>query len=796
MLDRTAALLALDHQAPSESSRRGALVVFCLSLGLFAALLPFAKTQARAVALFVPVNQIVLVANELITMVLLLGQWHLARSKAVLLLACSYLFCATMAVVHLLSFPGAFASGGVVGGGAQTTAYLYVFWHTGLAIFGLAYAIARRRDAQTHGTWSQTAVAALLATLVAAAAAAFVAIAQSESLPPLLAGNHYSAGFNGFRYGQWLLMAAAAVAVWKTPRRSTLDLWFAVALCGSFFEIGLVAIFNAGRFDVGFYAGRIYALLASLSVLAMLLVEQARMHLALARARRTIEEESARQEVEARFRLMVDAMPQLAWIARADGWIHWYNRRWYEYTGATAEDMEGWGWQKVHDPAVLASVMERWTRSIATGEPFEMVFPLKGADGRFRDFLTRVVPMRDESGHVTQWFGTNTDVTRQIEIEQALRESDLRKDEFLATLSHELRNPLAPIRTAVELISRAEPLPKLAADAVRILDRQSRHLTRLVDDLLELSRITQGKLNLNVQRISLNTCVRDAVEAVRPAALAAGQRLEMDADSLELFVQGDATRITQCVLNLLTNAVKFTPHGGQSRIAVSHDSRFARVVVADTGVGIPAEHLERIFEKFSQLTPALQRTHGGLGIGLALARALAHMHGGEVRASSPGPGQGSTFELTLPLADVQAPHSTAAPRPTPGEPPIGARRVLVVDDNVDAAALLADSLRHFGHEVREAHDGAQCLQVTREFEPHVILLDLGMPVMNGLEAAQALRRSGNRAFLVAVTGWGQEKDRDTTRASGFDLHLTKPVDLAQVLSILESLDRDARTVEQ
>jgi signal transduction histidine kinase/CheY-like chemotaxis protein len=663
---------ALAERKLSDESRRIALIVFCISFGLFLALAPFAKLPLAPVPLFVPVNQVVLIVNDLITVVLLLGQLRLARSRPVLVLACGYMFSAVMATIHMLSFPGAFAPKGVVGGGAQSTAYLYIFWHMGIALFAIAYAYLRDHDGVLDAKWASRAAAWIAAAVVLALAAAYAAIEYGDWLPQLLAGNTYSSSFNVFRHGQWLLMAGAALAVWRSARRSVLDLWLAISLCASIFEIGLVAVLNAGRFDVGFYTGRVYSLFASSCVLVMLLIEQVRLHADLARAR--------------------------------------------------------------------------------------------------------------------------DDIARQMEAERALRQADTRKDEFLATLSHELRNPLAPIRNAVQLLSRM-PLPEPAAGTVAVLDRQSRHLTRLVDDLLEISRITQGKLQLHIQRVSLNACVRDAVEAVRGAIGSASQRLEFELADRELMADGDGTRITQCVLNLLTNASKFTPAGGTIRVELlAHAGDTAVISVSDTGVGIAPEHLGQIFDKFSQVSPALQRTHGGLGIGLALVKALVQLHHGEIRAMSAGPGKGSTFEITLPLAAdarAHAAHSALTDARPAADAPL---RVLVVDDNVDAANLLAESLKLAGHDVRQAHDGVQCLETVRWFAPDAILMDIGMPRMNGLDAAKALRAEGNQSLIVAVTGWDQEHDRDATRRSGFDLHLTKPVDVEQVASLLDNLRQGSDSV--
>jgi PAS domain S-box-containing protein len=268
-----------------------------------------------------------------------------------------------------------------------------------------------------------------------------------------------------------MVIALAVLALlWRSRPHSILDLWLMVVLTAYCFEIGLVAVFNAGRWDIGCYAGRVYALIASSVVLVMLLVEHVRLLGEVVQARGEAVARAAQRESEERLRTMMDAMPQLACFARADGFIEWFNRRWYEYTGTSPETAQGWGWQSVHDPAVLPVVLEAWRRSLREGHALELVFLLRGAEGRYRRFLTHVVPMRDADGRILHWFGTNTDVTEQVEAQDALREADRRKDEFLAMLSHELRNPLAPSVNAVRLLEAGRAgLKPLAARAVDMI---------------------------------------------------------------------------------------------------------------------------------------------------------------------------------------------------------------------------------------------------------------------------------------------------------------------------------------
>jgi PAS domain S-box-containing protein len=501
--------------------------------------------------------------------------------------------------------------------------------------------------------------------------------------------------------------------------------------------------------------------------------------------------EASLQASERRFKTLADSIPQLAWAAQPDGHIYWYNRRWYEYTGTTLEQMQGWGWQSVHDPEELPKVLQRWKASLASGEPLDMVFPLRGADGRFRPFLTRVLPLRSEDGRILQWFGTNTDITTIREMEEALREADRRKDEFLAMLAHELRNPLAPIRNAVQilrLLGSADPNLQRAQD---MIDRQVQHLTRLVDDLLDVSRITRGKITLRREPVELAMVVAQAVEASRPLVDARRHTLTVELPRQPLCVAGDATRLAQVLSNLLNNAAKFTPDGGHVGLTIEAGPGEAVVRVRDDGVGIPAELLPKVFDLFTQGDRSLARSEGGLGIGLTLVKSLVEMHGGRVEARSEGHGKGSEFLVRLPTLDVNLVLVTENGKAGLSPPPCPSRRILVVDDNVDAAESLAAVLSVYRHEVRTAHDGLTSLQVAEEFRPEAVLLDIGLPKMDGYEVARRLRELPGleNVLLAAVTGYGQDVDRRRAEEAGFDAHLVKP---AEPVALLRLLARSVR----
>jgi signal transduction histidine kinase/CheY-like chemotaxis protein len=368
--------------------------------------------------------------------------------------------------------------------------------------------------------------------------------------------------------------------------------------------------------------------------------------------------------------------------------------------------------------------------------------------------------------------------------ESMLRQADRQKDEFLATLAHELRNPLAPIRTAAELIRLRAPADPVVERARSAIERQTLHLSHLVDDLLDVSRITLGRIQLRQEPVNLGEVAAAAVDSIIPAATKAGLTTEREIEEPPPYVRGDITRLTQCVVNLLNNAVKFTAGGGHLRVRAFRQGGRAVVEVRDNGVGIAPENLERIFDLFVQERHSGHGGNTGLGIGLALVKRLVELHGGGIRAHSPGLGQGSCFRIELPAIEPPA------PKPHMQAPERSHERgasVLVVDDNRDAAETLGELLGMSGYRVYLAHDGESAVRVALEQSPDAVLLDIGLPDIDGYEACRRIRdRAGERKpVLVAVTGWGQESDRDSARKAGFDAHVTKPVEPDALIALLE-----------
>jgi signal transduction histidine kinase/CheY-like chemotaxis protein len=419
---------------------------------------------------------------------------------------------------------------------------------------------------------------------------------------------------------------------------------------------------------------------------------------------------------------------------------------------------------------------------------YEVEHRLKMKNGSWYWILDRgrVVDWTCE-GQPIRMVGVHVDVHEQRKIRDQLKEADRRKDEFIATLAHELRNPLAPIRTGLQIIKR-DPTSSAAQTARDMMDRQLAHLVRLIDDILDVSRITLGRLELKKELVTIGVIIDTAVEGSRPFIESEKHSLTVSNPEPGLQVFGDLTRLAQIVSNLLNNAAKYTPPGGSIDLRVEHTENEIVIRVHDTGLGIPADLLDKIFEMFSQVNKTLDRAQGGVGIGLALVRQLVELHGGRVIAESPGIGKGSTFTVILPMADAVHEAQTATQSTTTEPSTAASRRVLVVDDNLDAAESLAMFIRMLGHTPTVVHTGREALAELEHIKPEVVFLDIGLPEMDGYEVARRIREMpvGKNTYLVALTGWGGLEDKRRTREAGFDEHLTKPADLSVIERILSS----------
>jgi PAS domain S-box-containing protein len=513
-------------------------------------------------------------------------------------------------------------------------------------------------------------------------------------------------------------------------------------------------------------------------------------------------------ESEARFRYLADNIPQLAWMARPDGHIFWYNRRWFEYTGTEPVEMDGWGWQKVHDPSFLPEVIAKWKHALQTREPWEDTFPLRRRDGVYRWFLSRAMPLRDGDGKVAFWFGSNTDITEQrmhgeerqrlLESERAARsEADrasVLKDEFLATVSHELRTPLNAILGWAQLL-RAGDDNDTMREGLETIERNARAQTRIIEDLLEMSRIISGKTRLDVQPTDLAAVIESAIDALRPAAAARQVRITKVLDPVQA-ISGDPARLQQVLWNLLANAIKFTPKGGRVSVVLERVNSYVEIVVSDNGEGISPEFLPYVFDRFRQQDPSQTRRHGGLGLGLSIVRNLVELHGGSVRVESEGRGNGSAFTIMLPLTSLRQSDSVRA-HPSASQSdgwsvnvPLDGVRVLVVDDERDSLELVRRLLEECKADVLLASSAADGLRLASEQPPDVIVSDIGMPEKDGLEMMRELRaRSAQSAKIpaIALTAFARSEDRTRAMLAGYQVHLSKPVEPQELIAAVANL---------
>jgi PAS domain S-box-containing protein len=463
------------------------------------------------------------------------------------------------------------------------------------------------------------------------------------------------------------------------------------------------------------------------------------------------------------------------------------------------------GWAKLLHPDDVPKANADVKRAFETGEyftEFRVIWP----DGSIHWLETRANVFKDGHDKPVRIMGVNMDVTDRKRVEEELRQiqrelqqrieqladADHRKDQFLATLAHELRNPLAPIYNGLQLMRIAGSDLNAIEQSRSMMERQTAQLVRLVDDLMDMSRINRGRIELRREKVELATVIHSAVESSRPLIEQMGHKISVSLPNDLLIVDADLTRLAQVFVNLLNNAAKYTERGGQLWLTAERQGSEAMVSVRDNGIGIPADQLSHIFEMFSQVDQTLERSQGGLGIGLTLVKRLVEMHNGNIEARSDGLGKGSEFIVRIPLVLDTAPPTA---KREGKQPEIETSlRILIVDDNRDGADTLAMMLKAAGNDIRTAYDGEQALAACEAFRPEVILLDLGLPKLNGYEVCRRIRQQpwGKQMVIIARTGWGQDEDRQRTREAGFDHHLVKPVDRSALLKLLAELRPAAR----
>jgi PAS domain S-box-containing protein len=500
-------------------------------------------------------------------------------------------------------------------------------------------------------------------------------------------------------------------------------------------------------------------------------------------------------EVRARLAAIVESSQDAIISKTLDGVIRTWNVGAERLFGYRAEEAIGLPITLIVPPERLDEEQEILAR-LSRGERIEHFETVRMAkDGRRIDISLTVSPIRDAEGRIIGASKVARDVTEDLaqrrRTVEVLEKADRRKDDFLALLAHELRNPLAPLRNGLQVMRLASGDAEVVARMRDIMDRQLSHLVRLVDDLLDVSRISRNKMELRRSRVLLADVVSSAVETAQPTLAAAGHELTVSLPPEPVHLDADLTRLAQVIGNLLHNSAKYTRRGGHVSITATRDGDQIVVAIQDDGVGIPAYALPNLFDMFSQVDRSIERSTGGLGIGLALVKGLVEMHGGTVEAESPGEGRGSTFTLRLPLLKDPAEPSAGQPVQESQDSTGSKQRILVVDDNRDSAASLALMLQFMGNEVRTAHDGVAAIELAEHFRPQVVLMDLGMPKLNGYEATRRIREQpwGMDMAVIALTGWGQEEDRARSKEAGCAGHLVKPVSPPDLEKLLAELRR-------
>ena len=475
------------------------------------------------------------------------------------------------------------------------------------------------------------------------------------------------------------------------------------------------------------------------------------------------------------FRHLAEALPEIVWTANANGTLDFISAQWGHFSGLSEEDPNYLNWADRVHPDQIEDAQEKWSFSLESGEIYENEFQLKSACGDYIWFWARAIPVLNKHQEIVKWYGVTVNVDQQKKMELRLREIANQKDTFLAMLGHELRNPLAAITTGYELLSNDKADEDQKKIAFGLLGQQIRHLTRLVDDTLDVSRLSSGKLRLSRSALDLNQLIQDSVELHNSYAGAKNITLESSLHSEPVWVHGDEVRLTQCLTNLLDNAIKFTAPGGSIKVATALRRSIARIEVTDSGVGMTPEEICRIFEPFEQGLGAQQLSTAGLGLGLAVIEKLINLHGGKIGARSPGKGKGTTFSLSLRSIPAPPPEQKMEESQAPQNK---SYKILILEDNESVAQTLKMFFELENHEVTVANDGETALKMCSYENPDLFLSDLTLPgSLSGWEVATQICKTipaSKRPYLVALSGHTQPQDREKSKQAGFDSHLAKP----------------------
>ncbi|HEX8522307.1 MAG TPA: response regulator [Tepidisphaeraceae bacterium] len=535
-----------------------------------------------------------------------------------------------------------------------------------------------------------------------------------------------------------------------------------------------------GHHDVGKFAQRDERIASGIAAQAAVAIDNARLYQALRKG-------------EEQYRFLAESVPQIIWTSRPDGTADYFNRGWIEYTGFNTEQSAGFGWKPAVHPDDVSPLMERWRRSLETGDAFDFEYRLRRRDGVYHWHLVRALPMRDEQGQIVRWFGTATDIHDQKQTENALQQAkesaeaaNHAKDQFLAVLSHELRTPLTPVLTTVQTLEMNGGLPAPLKNDLEVIRRNVELEARLIDDLLDLTRISKGKVQLNFETVNAHASLKAALDICCDDVKAKGIIVRTELNATHEFVRADPARLQQVFWNIIKNAVKFTPARGEIRVATYDCQHRFCVRVTDTGIGIEADALPRIFDAFEQAEQSIARRFGGLGLGLAISKAMIDQHHGTIRAESEGKDQGTTFVIELPTAGAVIPAPEMKPAPEAVQERAANQRILLVDDHADTNRAMKRLLERLGYEVSTADSVASALAAAESVPFDLLISDIGLPDGSGLELIEQLRKK-RPVKGIALSGFGMEEDVKKSRAAGFQDHLTKPINFTRLETALKKL---------
>ncbi len=795
--------------------RRAAYSVALVSCLVFVALVPFVRTPLPRIDAFIPAYQSALVVSDLVTAMLLLGQFRVLGSRALLVLAAGYLFTAFMATVHALTFPGLFTPTGLLGAGPDSTAWIYMFWHTGFPLAVISYALVKRADPAGEGRPGDMAPPArrripIAIVTVVATASALTALATAGRglLPVIMNGNQMAPRIAYVIYPVWALSFIALAVLWAFRPHSVLDTWLTAVMCAWIAEIPLSAIFNGGRFTLGYYAGRLYGLAAATFVLAALLLEISALYARLTRAfmavaQRTAELREAKGFLETLVTLgptIIFKLASMAFPIRM-AYISPSIERILGYTAEEAQAAAGF-WadhmhpedREAHRGAFATALRERRTQ-------FELDVRMLHKDGRYRWIHSLFRVEYDGEGAPISIVGYDQDVTArktaEEELKRAQEEADRAnqaKSEFLSRMSHELRTPLNAILGFAQLLEMGS-LGDKQRERIDLILKGGYHLLELINEVLDIARIEAGRLALSLEPVSAGEVVRESLDLVGPLAAERGVHWDVPGTAVpDRNILVDRQRIKQVLLNLLANAIKYNRKGGTVRLSCPEpEAGRLRITVSDTGAGIPPDKMARLFTPFERLG-AEGTGIQGTGLGLALSKRLVEAMGGKLGVESTV-GEGSTFWVEFSTAEspLEQLHAQDARAPGAAEACSRAATVLYVEDNLSNFKLIEElmSLRP-GISLIPAMQGQVGLDMARQHHPDIILLDVHLPDIPGHEVLRHLQDDPEtrRIPVVVISADATSHQIDRLRAAGAREYLTKPLDVKKLLALLDELLRE------